>query len=156
SAGIGPGLAASRPPLGATSLRTEFIAAVAWRGPELYVASGAGTIEQWDPATGATVRVLVNAFSAVHPMVFAAAGYRLLVSGFADGTPRTMAYDPVRGRSEWVAARPTIGQLALDRQGGVMVADALAGVRSARSYDAATGAQLDHAYALTGGVCDIR
>jgi WD40 repeat protein len=136
----------------------ELAAAVAWRRDELYVGSGAGTIEQWDPGTGTTLRSLGTEFPAVFSMVFAPDGDQLVVSGYRDEADYTMSYDPASGNPRWVAPQAVIGRLTFDsRHGAVLVANSFDAPTALRSYDVKTGKQLDRQYVLgTSPICESR
>jgi DNA-binding SARP family transcriptional activator/WD40 repeat protein/tRNA A-37 threonylcarbamoyl transferase component Bud32 len=144
--------------VGVGRIPIDVAAAVAWRREELYVGSGAGTIEQWDPDTGTTLRSLGTSFPAVFSMVFAPDGDQLVVSGHRGEADYTMSYDPLSGNPRWVAPQAVIGRLTFDsRHGAVLVANSYDAPTALRSYEVKTGKQLDRQYVLgTSSICESR
>ncbi len=129
------------PPIGPGGVETILTGAVAWRGEDLYVASGSGTIEQWDPETGQRLRTLGSGFPTPVSVRFVADGATLVVSGAtADGAAQLMAYDADTGQAVWDAPQPVAGTITDDpRHAAVIVADPyVTGVL--RRFDLASGA----------------
>ena len=129
------------PPIGPGGVETTLTGVVAWRGDDLYVASGSGTIEQWDPDTGRRLRTLGSGFPAAVSVRFVEDGATLVVSGAtADGEAQLMAYDADTGQAAWDAPQPVAGALTEDpRHAALIVADPyVTGVL--RRFDLASGA----------------
>ena len=112
-------------PIGPGQIVVGTSARVAWRGDDLYVASGTGTIEQWDPATGRRVRTLGSGFPSPRDLAFMDGDRRLVVGGAdAEGELQLMAYDADTGRAVWPSPQPAAGNLVADpRHDAVLVAD---------------------------------
>ena len=136
-------------------------AAVGWRDDELYVQSGSGTIDQWDPDNGRRVRTLGDHFPvAVVPdaLHFMDDGASLIISGAtADGTRQLMAYDPDTGRPQWDEPQQFAGNLVEDpRHDAVIVADSFGSGLLGR-FDIATGEPAEVTYdTQTGTACIVR
>jgi len=156
----------------------RFPGAVAWNGDDLYVASGHGTIQQWDPETANPTRTIGDAFGPVWRMNFSADGSRLYVNavttetepgGPKDGTLqayRTSDWSPI-----WKTAPVMLGFAVDDpahhavrvtntfSAGGLYTLDRDTGARDGRAYDGGTGPPClpflspDAAYLATGS-CD--
>ena len=67
--------------VGGQRIPRSFPGAVAWRGNDLYVASGTGTIEQWDPDNGRRLRTLGTGYPAAIDLRFVDDGTTLVISG---------------------------------------------------------------------------
>ena len=129
------------PPIGPGGIETNLTGVVAWRGNDLYVASGSGTIEQWDPDTGRRLRTLGSDFPAPVSVRFVDGGATLVVSGAtAEGDAQLMAYDADTGQAVWDTPQPVAGAITEDpRHAAVIVADPyVTGVL--RRFDLASGA----------------
>ena len=135
-------------------------AAVAWRDDELYVGSGSGRIDQWDPDSGRRVRTLGDDFPAAvatDALRFVDGGASLVISGaMADGTPELMAYDPDTGRAQWDEPQHFAGNLVEDpRHHAVIVADSFGSGILGR-FDIATGEPAATFDTQTGTACIVR
>ena len=135
-------------------------AAVAWRDDDLYVGSGSGRIDQWDPDSGRRVRTLGDDFPAAvaqDALRFVDGGASLVISGaMADGTPALMAYDPDTGRAQWDEPQHFAGTVVEDpRHHAVIVADSF-GSGILRRFDIATGEPAETFDTQTGTACIVR
>ena len=148
-----------RATVGSGGVNTLFVGAVAWRANDLYVASGTGTIEQWDPRTVKPVRSIGDGFGVVWRMVFAPDGSRLYVNSALTVEPATsqgllQAYAATDWAPIWAHAAPMLGMVADDpRHHAVRVADAFSG-KGLYTLDRATGAAVGRTFTSpTGAQC---
>jgi len=125
---------------GPGAVTVELTVAVAWRGDELFVASGSGVVERWDGATGRRIATLPGQVVLPFDIRLPGDGTTLVVSGIdPGGAGRTMAYDAETGGALWSDAPPVAGSIADDpRHDAVVVADRLGG-SGLRRYGLATG-----------------
>ena len=120
---------AARYGVGGQRIPRSFPGAVAWRGNDLYVASGTGTIEQWDPDNGRRLRTLGTGYPAAIDLQFVDDGTTLVISGVspsaADGA---MAYDADTGAARWDTPEGLAGMIAEDpRHDAVIVTNPYSG-----------------------------
>ena len=141
--------------------RTEkhLTGSVAWRGDDLYVGSGSGTIVRWDAASGAPLETVLRDLGALWSMQFSDDGSRLYVGGAgpggtADERGALQAYDTSGWSPLWDTPQPFLGAVADDPvHDAVRVADAFNG-GTVVTLDRATGRPSGRVFpAPTGSAC---
>jgi DNA-binding SARP family transcriptional activator/WD40 repeat protein/tRNA A-37 threonylcarbamoyl transferase component Bud32/energy-coupling factor transporter ATP-binding protein EcfA2 len=144
--------------IGGQNVPASFPGAVAWRGNDLYVASGTGTIEQWDPDDGRRIRTLGTGYPAAIDIQFVDDGATLVISGVDPATDMaTMAYDADTGAARWDAPEGAAGMFAADpRNDAVVVTSPYSGATVMSRIDLATGKFVRTWDSRLGSGCFVR
>ena len=143
--------------LGGQRIPRSFPGAVAWRGNDLYVASGTGTIEQWDPDNGRRLRTLGTDYPAAIDLRFVDDGTTLVLSGgLPSGQNPLMAYDADTGAALWDTPQSAGGSIAADpRHDALIVTDPYSGATMMQRFDLSTGEPIDTYDPRLGSGCFV-
>lgn len=144
--------------IGGQQLPRSFAGTVAWRGNDLYVASGTGTIEQWDPDSGTRLRTLGTDRPAAIDLRFVDDGATLVISGVSRSNQmETMAYDADTGAARWKTPVEMAGMVAADpRHDAVVVTSPYSGATEMDSLDLSTGETIDTWDSRLGSGCFVK
>ena len=149
---------AARTGSAARTIPVSFPGTVAWRGNDLYVASGTGTIEQWDPDDGRRLRTLGTGYPAAIDLQFVDDGATLVISGVSPSSGmETMAYDADTGAARWNTPEGMAGMFAADpRHDAVVVTSPYSGATTMASLDLSTGESIDTWDSRLGSGCFVK
>lgn len=144
--------------VGGQQIQRSFPGTVAWRGNDLYVASGTGTIEQWDPDSGNRLRTLGTGYPAAIDLRFVDDGTTLVISGVAPSSGmETMAYDADTGAARWDTPVEMAGMIAADpRHDAAVVTSPYSGATTMSSLDLSTGESIDTWDSRLGSGCFVK
>ena len=142
--------------VGGQRVPRAFPGAVAWRGDDLYVASGTGTVEQWDPDDGRRIATLGTDYPAALDLRFVDDGATLVISGAFSFASALMAYDAETGAALWDTSQSAAGRIAEDpRHDAVIVTDPYSGSRTLQGFDLSTGEPTDTWDPRLGSGCNV-